>query len=466
MGYTAPEVISLFPIEHYDQDIAHFLKPTVGDYDQPLMGDDIQQLHYQAFYQHEFGNLSPWDVEHVTKILRLSAPDDLQSMEKAVIHIYSNTHKAENEIGYGENFRPYDASWINDITENVNLSQFVSVTYHADHRAIAVDNLHTRALPTEDVHFYSHKIAGQGYPFDNLQMTATWIGTPLYILGESKDHAWFLVLTPDTIGWVKSTGVARVDTRFVNTWTSSAKSHLAAITKTKTSLVDVNDHFLATAYVGAVFPVMSVGNELKLMVPGVNADRKAVVKIAPVKPNEAASMPLPITKHHMATVMQTLIGRPYGWGNMYFTNDCSAELSSLFTPFGIWLPRHSSDQMSVGKMVDMSYANKDERIDYLLKQGKPLLSIVYIGGHVFLYVGNQQNTPMTYQDMWGLKPVSADRRAVIGKSVLFPLLGQYPEDASLHSQADMKYFQVSFLDESPAKVKAIYLRGMMVPEIV
>lgn len=463
------EVLSLFPIENYSQQISHFIQPSSEDYDQPLMTDDIQQAHYQSFYKHEFGKLSPWDVEHVAQIVKLAPPDDLKAMEQSVISIYSNDNKSANDIGYGENFRPHTRAWINDIVVNVNLNQFVNITYHNENRAIAVDNLHTRALPTDDVHFYSHKLAGQGYPFDNLQMTATWIGTPLYILGESKDHAWYLVLTPDTIGWVKSSGVARVDARFIATWMNAAKSQLAAITKTQTSLVDADGHYLATAYVGAVLPVLSVSHEFKLMVPGVNADRKAVIKTAAVSTEQAASMPLAVTKHNIAKIMETLIGRPYGWGNMYFYNDCSAELKSLFTPFGVWLPRHSSDQVSVGKLMDMSYANKEERMSYLRAHGVPLLTLVYIGGHVILYVGNIDNTLMTYQDMWGLKPMNPPaRRTVIGQSVLFPLLASFPEDASLRSQADMKYFQLSFLNEIPAmddtlKARAIYVREMMIP---
>ena len=32
------------------------------------------------------------------------------------------------------------------------------------------------------------------------------------------------------------------------------------------------------------------------------------------------------------------MGCPYGWGGMYFYNNCSAELKSLFTPFGFGYP--------------------------------------------------------------------------------------------------------------------------------
>ena len=161
--------------------------------------------------------------------------------------------------------------------------------------------------------------------------------------------------------------------------------------------------------------------------------------------------------------IQNLISRPYGWGGMYFYNDCSAELKSLLTPFGIWLPRHSSYQVTVGKMVDMSAASPEKRLAYLMEKGQGFLTIIYIGGHVMLYIGDG----MTYQNIWGLSPKPATRRAVIGKSVLLPLLLQYPEDTTLISLANKKFFQVSFLNEFPEstillKANRVDLKSLMI----
>jgi len=173
----------------------------------------------------------------------------------------------------------------------------------------------------------------------------------------------------------------------------------------------------------------------------------------PVAPEAAAFMPLPATPDHFAKIIAELIGRPYGWGNLYFYNDCSAELKSLMTPFGIWLPRHSSHQLMAGRSVDVTSLSPEKRLAWLMQNGRPLMTLVYIGGHVFLYTGNTDwnGTPaaMTYQNFWGLSPNPPSRRAVVGKSAFFPLLMQYPEDASLTPLVAKKYFQVSFLDEMP-----------------
>jgi cell wall-associated NlpC family hydrolase len=210
------------------------------------------------------------------------------------------------------------------------------------------------------------------------------------------------------------------------------------------------------------------------MVPVSDNKKEALVDYVTLSKNDATSLPLLATPHHFANLLSTLIGRPYGWGNLYFYNDCSAELKNLFTPFGIWLPRHSSDQVTIGKQVDMTPSSPTQRLDYLMENGRRWMTIIYIGGHVILYVGNYPNPhsfnhelmAMTYQDMWGLSPNPPNRRAVVGQSVLFPLLLNYPEDPRLVSQVGKKFFQLSFLDEMPGyltKWEIIDLRSLMYP---
>lgn len=475
-SYGSSDLISLFPLNNYDQTISTWIKSSDADFDKSLLSSDIQQKRLDIFYDHYFGSLSPWNGDYVTQILRQLPPNDIKTIEQSLINNFNNEGKPESQIGYGENFRPYAPEWIKEITKNININQFEGLTYQSNNRGIAVDNLHTRALPTDDVHFYNYKLAGQGYPFDNLQVSALWAGTPVYIVGESHDHAWMFVITPDYIGWVKSSGIARTNSVFIDTWQKAAKNKLVAITHTQTSLVDEKDKFLLLAYVGSVFPGKMDASGIQIMVPVADTEGNGIIKTFIISPNNATFMPLPATPHNFSNIMSTMIGRPYGWGSMYFYNDCSAELKSLLTPFGIWLPRHSSDQVTVGKMVDMTSASPDKRLSYLMENGQRFITIVYIGGHVILYIGKYSNPTnsdstmaMTYQNVWGLSPNPAVRRAVIGKSVLFPILLQYPEDTSLVSLASKKYFQVSYLNQFPQvntlmKEKNVNLKSLMYPE--
>ncbi len=468
------ENLTLFSLDHYSQTISDWIKPDDVNYDKPLMASSLQQKHYAIFYNHYVGTHSPWNKEYINHILQLPAPDNLKTIELQVIDLLSNKGKTKSGIGYGENFQPHTSAWIDTIADNINTSQFENIKYNANNLGIAIDNLHARVLPTDDVHFYSYKIAGQGYPFDNLQISALWAGTPVYILGETRDHAWTMVVTPDFIAWVKSNGIARTNTAFINTWTQAAKKHLAAITKTQTSIFSQQGIYRFSAYVGSVFPAVAEKNHYKLMIPTANNMRQAIIEYANISKNEAAMIPMLITPHRFANTMSTLINRPYGWGNMYFYNDCSAELKSLFAPFGIWLPRHSSDQVTIGKFIDKTTSTPEQRVNYLMENGRRFMTIVYIGGHVLLYIGNYPNPnqknhalmAMTYQDIWGLHSYAEDTRAVIGRSVLFPMLLKFPEASNLKSQANRQYFQLAYLDEPfdyLSLIKQIDLKVLMLP---
>ena len=447
------EILTLFPIENYSQNVDDWINPKDTGYDIPLLTNDLQQKHFAKFYDRYYENNSPWSAENITKKLNSTAPHDISTIIKNRLVSFSNKEKPAHQISYGENFRPHPDEWINQIAHNINISQFNNLKYSLNNRAIAIDNLCARALPTDDVHFYSHKIAGEGYPFDNLQMFSIWAGTPLYIIGTTKDHAWSLVQSPDVLAWVKSNGIARTDIKFVNQWKKQAKMQLAAITNTKTSILDSKGNFLFYAYIGSVFPMINDNTGTKLMVPDV-VNGYAVIKYAKISKQHISIMPTLATPRNIATILKGLVGRPYGWGNAYFYNDCSAELKSLYTPFGIWLPRHSAHQAELGEVVDMSHSTPEQRLDYLMKNGKPFFTIVYINGHVVMYLGNYPNPQnkrelmaMSYHNKWGLKSVEEENtRIILGGGVFLPILLQYPEMPHVKSLAAEQYFKVVFLD--------------------
>lgn len=447
------EIISLFPMNNYNQTLNSWIKPSAADDDKSLLTAKSQVKQLDLFYAHYYGKFSPWNANYIKHIIKPhSSINNIKSIEQSLINQYSNRNKSKKLIGYGENFIPHSTAWIDAIQTNINFSQFKHLTYKTKQRAITIDNLYVRALPTDDVHFYHYKYAGQGFPFDNLQMSSIWAGTPVYIVAETRDRAWDLIITPDVIGWVKSKGVARTSHQFIKTWLRASKNKMAAITRTQTMIIDNNNQFLFTAYVGAVFPATKHLTKIRLLVPVANTNQQAVIKHALLKSSQATIMPLTATPRHFAKIMHTLIDRPYGWGGIFFYNDCSSELKSLFTPFGIWLPRNSSEQASVGKVVDLSSVGQTQRINYLIQHGRKFMTLVYIDNHIMLYIGNYPNPhrshvkmAMTYQNIWGLKPNPATRRAIIGKSVLLPLLSHYPEDRSLASLASRKHFKIVYL---------------------
>jgi cell wall-associated NlpC family hydrolase len=477
-AHAPVDTVTLFPIAHYDQDVDHWLEPDSPGYDQPFLSPADQQAHFKALYARYFGTgtaaPSPWNVNFVTMLVYRQQGADIAALQQRRIGKFDNTGKSGADIGYGENFRPHDKAWIDAIAQNMNVAQFTQIAvYQPQRRAIATGNLMVRELPTTDPSFYDHHLAGEGYPFDNLQISAARPGTPLYVLGSSLDGAWHYVQTPDVQGWVRSEGVGMADDRFVDTWRAAAGKSLGAVIVASAPVRDSRGVFRFDAPAGTLLPIVpasaarpaqakpvasdpgNTGNTAEpavarqVLVPARDAEGQALIRTAALNDAQIAPMPLAATPRHLAMLMKTLIGRPYGWGNSGLYNDCSSELQSIFAAFGVWLPRHSSTQMNAGRMIDLSSSTPAQRLDYLAQHGEPLRTLVYIGGHVMLYIGNTTRNgsavPVVYQDVWGLRPADDSRRAVIGGSVILPLFEHIPEDATLQSLAATPTFQISIL---------------------
>lgn len=99
-------------------------------------------------------------------------------------------------------------------------------------------------------------------------------------------------------------------------------------------------------------------------------------------------------------------------------------------PFGVFLPRNSAAQIeAASRVVDLSQANTDERLRYLKEHGKPFTTLVYIPGHIMLYIGNAaingRSVPMTYQNIWGLRPADS-KAAALSAAQSFPASGYLP----------------------------------------
>ncbi|WP_233888634.1 SH3 domain-containing C40 family peptidase [Paraburkholderia flagellata] len=451
-----PDTVTLFPIEHYDQNVDHWIDPASADYDKPFLSPEVQRVHFNALVARYFGagpnDPSPWNRAFVEQHVYRDGGSDIAALQTRRLAYFDNTDKAPRRIGYGMNFRPHTKAWIDAIERNANVNQFEQASgFDATRRAIATTALYVRELPTIDPSFYSHRIAGEGYPFDNLQVSVVRPGTPLYVLGTSADGAWRYVQTPDVQGWVRSDGVASVDEAFVSAWRAAARQSLGVVVVASAVLRDGGGVFRFEAPAGTLLPLRPASGATpgEVLVPARDINGRAAIRTAALDSSAIVPAPLAATPRHLAQLMKALIGRPYGWGNTNFDNDCSAELQSIFAAFGVWLPRHSSTQMNAGAMTDLSASTPAQRLDWLVQHGAPMRTLIYIGGHVMLYLGNTERdgktVPLVYQDVWGLRPADNSRRSVIGGSVILPLLLSYPEDPSLESLAGTAVFQVSIL---------------------
>ncbi|PJD92779.1 MAG: hypothetical protein CK424_04160 [Legionella sp.] len=439
-----------FSMAGYSQNVDHYLSPQDDRYMKPLISTEYQQTQTQQFYQHYYADdaegLSPWSEQFVAAVL-----PQVYAQELSILDQFNNLNKPFNEKHYAENFKEHDEVWWQTIKTNMDLPALIMAKFQPEHRAIAVANTFARALPDIAPDFYHVSLPGQGFPFDNLQDSVIWVGTPLYVLSTSQDKAWSLVLTPDGyFSWIKSLDMAYVSADVMQKWQRAAQRQLVAVTATATPILDHQQHFQCSGYIGTVLPMHGQDEQAwHVFVPVKNRHHRAVIKIGKINKASAAAMPLQATPQNMAKILQQLQNRPYGWGGAFLFNDCSLEMKSIFTPFGVWLPRNSAQQAKLDATENLSVLNMDERLKVLQEKGHPLMTLIFIGGHVMLYLGQHQEAAMTYQNVWGLAPIARDKRYVIGKSVFLPLLASYPDNLDVMSLANKSIFKLIYLDTLP-----------------
>lgn len=449
-----------FPITAYSQNANDYLSPEEVDYNKPVLNPDYQKKQLKQFYNHYYSSdnqgLSPWSEHMVGAILPM-----MKKIEPEILDGFSNQNKLDEGKHYAENFKEHDQTWWNKIRENMDLHALASSEFKEENRAISVANTYARALPDTAPDFFHVSLPGEGFPFDNLQKSAIWVGTPLYVFSVSKDKAWSLVLTPDGYyAWVKSNDIAYVSPGFMRQWQTAAQYGLIAITQTETSIVDDREQFQFTGYIGSVFPILEQNDpNTSILIPVKDKNNQAIIKTGIVSTSASRVMPVPASPKNLVKIINQLKDRPYGWGGAFFFNDCSQELKSIFTPFGIWIPRNSAQQARLSSTLDLSKNNVDERIAFLKEKGHPLMTIIYIGGHVMLYIGNKdinnnKAAVITYQNVWGMSPERRDKRYVIGQSLFFPLLKYYPEHSDVVSFAGRPTFKLVYLDELNTKAES------------
>lgn len=443
---------SIFPLSANTTQVDHWINPSDPKYQVSVLTTQEQQGHFVQLKSHYFGknlkDASPWNAQYLkTKLAEFGENPHQRIVDIEQHYLHRITHP--DAAVYGENYRRKTLAWKYELARNTDVNQFLKPSvYQASQRAISLRRSDVRTLPTDSPVFENPRTAGQGYPFDLLQNSSLVPATPVYIIGQSNDQQWNLILAPEVLGWVKARDLAKVNEDFVSAWRESADESLGAIVDHDAVVMNVQHQVVFSAQLGTILPILGRTEDYyQVAIPVSDIQGQAVMEMGYVTRASMRSMPWAATPEHFAVLMHHMVGRPYGWGGLYGNNDCSSELRQMMLTFGIFLPRNSKDQSQTGEVSDQSDLSVKERLAYLKQYGKPFRSIVYIGGHVMLYIGQRedegQSVSMTYQNIWGLRPEDGSRRSIIGQSVFLPLVASYKQDTSLQSLAAKKWFVVT-----------------------
>ena len=320
--------------------------------------------------------------------------------------------------GYGSDGRRHPRDWVRKMALNAHIDDYPQGGFPA----VTVKRIDFRVLPTRERHLSSPKYYGKDYPFDNLQESSAPPGTPVLVTHCSRDGKWLLTETSYALGWVPAADVAAVDTEFTRSWESG---RYAVITRDKVPVRDEKGILRFRAPLGAVYPKVDEDAHDTWILTASRDDRgKARLKRARVPKGAAADKPLSLTPRHAAKLAAELIGEPYGWGGLDGKRDCSALVRDLFTPFGLWLPRNSREQAEAGRFISLRGLPPAEKEALIASRGVPWRTLLWMPGHIMLYIGVHRGQPLVFHSFWSVKArddAGNKARIIVGRAAVTTL---------------------------------------------
>jgi cell wall-associated NlpC family hydrolase len=330
---------------------------------------------------------------------------------------------------YGVNHQRLEPSWFKEQLNNANFDDFATQNL----KAITIKNSNLRIFPTALPLFYNPLTAGEGFPFDYNQNSGIKINTPIMISHFTKDKAWAYVESNFASGFIPSSDIAIVNDEIIQAFKQS--SYYVAIKDNFP--VYKNGIYKETIKLGTIIPKSKYGN---FFVVNQYHNLEGYLQTIRVPEETLVHNALQITPQNITDVINELLNEPYGWGEAFLNRDCSALTKDYFAAFGVNLNRNSRQQTKNGQYISLKELSNEEKKAFILKEGKPFFTLIYLKGHIMLYVGSsKENEPLAFHNLWGIKTKDSlgnEGRNVVGKAVISELdigkeLDLYDEKSSI-----------------------------------
>ncbi len=274
---------------------------------------------------------------------------------------------------------------------------------------------------------------------DRFQENALFPGTPVAIVHQSRDRAWYFVVSPLYAAWVEQRFVAEGPAAQVFGYGR------------KTPYLVVTGDKLRTVHTREAPPVSELQLDMGVRVPmladwpqdrpvngqgalsahvielPVRADDGTLRFVPALLPKQAdvARDYLPLTRAGVLRQGFKFLGERYGWGHAYNGRDCSGFVSEVYRSFGVVLPRNTRDQAVSPALERIGFDQNSDRASRLAAVSRLQVGdLIYIPGHVMMVIGFDAGEPYVIHDTNGASFRGGDgglRRLPLNGVVVTPL---------------------------------------------
>ena len=365
--------------------------------DKPILTVSEQQLRAQQYLNRHF---SPWDGNGFSHL----------NVTKEQIIAFQRS--AIQRGGWGSDRKPISKETLNGIKKQITVP-FASL----NRNGIALMESDLRVLPTKKTFYPPSYTPSSGYSFDRLQNSTIKPGKPLRLLHLSLNGSWVFVSSGTAVGWVEKNKVTDITDAFITAWKELPQG---VFIKDNTALKSMqSNRTLAIAKLGTLLPLKNSTPLLPVKTAGGETQMEPIKVI----PESYAPFPLPFNARNATEILEAIGPERYGWGGSLGLRDCSAMTRDYFTVFGIWLPRNSADQAKMGAVTSVETLPASKRGSLLRQKGIPFATLVHLPGHIMLYVGQHQEKPIVFHNLWGIHILKNKKpdRYVIGRTIFSTL---------------------------------------------
>ncbi len=293
--------------------------------------------------------------------------------------------------------------------QNANMNALNSKKY----KAITIRRTNVRALPTSNTFYRDPKRTGEGFPFDYNQNSAHHINIPLFVSHFSKDKLWTFVRGSYAFGWVKTKDIALVSKDFIKKFRNGS---YAMTIKDNMRLYNEEDESISFVKLGSLFPIAK--DKKHYLVAKRNKKGHAQIqKVSAENPSTIAKKPLAFNAKNVAMLAKEFYGEPYGWGGRNECRDCSATTRDFLGVFGIFLRRNSSKQAKDGTSTYIKGLKKSAKKKKIIQEAEPFRSLLYVPGHIVLYLGQYKGEPVIMHTYWGIRKNDGSK-LITGRTII------------------------------------------------
>lgn len=322
-----------------------------------------------------------------------------------------------HEKSYGIDLQLIPAEWFAQMYYKGNYERYGML----NKKAISLSYLNLRSFPTEKPLYRDPSRAGEGFPFDYMQNSGIHANEPLFVSHLSEEGDWAYVFTAYATGWVPLQKISFVSDEVATSWQNARQ---VEILDEFYPIKDLQGGFVFYAKVGMRLPLVSIEEEHYValaITPGKN--HSSVYTQVKIPFDVGHEGQLLLNSSNLKRTVDLMLRSNYGWGGLFQERDCSSMLRDLYAPFGIWLPRNSSEQAKTGRVISLEGLTLEQKRELIIKEGVPFETLLYKPGHILLYLGMHKGEIAVLHNAWGVKTLQngVEGRKIIGKTVITSL---------------------------------------------